>query len=62
YIAKHGKRKVFHLGSNSSCCQHIQSHYELYKAWCAEKKIQLHDHAMPRRLANAKKEMKKAAK
>ena len=39
FVAKYGKRKVFHLGSNSSCCQHICLHYELYKTRCAEQKM-----------------------
>ncbi|KAG6372845.1 hypothetical protein JVT61DRAFT_7273 [Boletus reticuloceps] len=31
YIQKHTKWKAFHVGSNSSCHQHIRSHYALYK-------------------------------
>ncbi|KAF9230991.1 hypothetical protein BU15DRAFT_9161, partial [Melanogaster broomeanus] len=46
-IRAHGKRKVFHLGSNSSCQQHIRSHFEIYKTWCEEKGIKVHHHTVP---------------
>ncbi|KAG1849309.1 hypothetical protein DFJ58DRAFT_662469, partial [Suillus subalutaceus] len=39
FVKDNGKRKVFHLGSNSSCRQHICSHYKFYKARCRELKI-----------------------
>ena len=48
FIEKHLKQKAFHLGSNSSCHQHLQSHYDLYKACCAEWKIPEHHHAVER--------------
>ncbi|KIM51949.1 hypothetical protein SCLCIDRAFT_86780, partial [Scleroderma citrinum Foug A] len=49
-LARYGKRKAFHTGSNSSCRQHIRSHYELYKARCAERGVSEHHHALPRTL------------
>ena len=51
FVAKHTLRKAFHVGSNSSCRQHIRSHYELYKARCAEQNI----HAVPHELERARK-------
>ena len=60
YITKHGKRKAFHVGSNSSCRQHIRSHYEVYQARCAERNIPTQPHAMPRQLVNAKQGLKKS--
>jgi hypothetical protein len=47
-VVKNGQRKAFHTGSNSSCRQHIRSHYELYQARCADKSIPEHHHALPR--------------
>ncbi|KAF9232797.1 hypothetical protein BU15DRAFT_31894, partial [Melanogaster broomeanus] len=46
-IRAHGKRKVFHLGLNSSCRQHIRSHFEIYKMRCEEKGIKVHHHTVP---------------
>ncbi|KIM65450.1 hypothetical protein SCLCIDRAFT_79034, partial [Scleroderma citrinum Foug A] len=39
FLVKYGRQKVFHIGSNSSCCQHIRSHYTQYHECCAERKI-----------------------
>ncbi|KAG1858009.1 hypothetical protein DFJ58DRAFT_658852, partial [Suillus subalutaceus] len=47
FVKDNGKRKVFHLGSNSSCRQHICSHYKFYKARCRELKIRENHYAMP---------------
>ncbi|KIK72672.1 hypothetical protein PAXRUDRAFT_65427, partial [Paxillus rubicundulus Ve08.2h10] len=47
FVAKHGKWKVFHLGSNSSCCQHIHSHYDLYREQCNKLDIAENPHAVP---------------
>ncbi|KAG1728189.1 uncharacterized protein EDB91DRAFT_1023096, partial [Suillus paluster] len=47
FVAKNGKHKMFHVGSNSSCWQHIRSHYELYKSRCEELGLQEHHHAIP---------------
>ena len=49
-MKKNGERKAFHVGSNSSCRQHIRSHYELYREWCLEQEIQEHHHSVPRAL------------
>jgi len=62
FIMKHGKCKAFHVGSNSSCRQHIRSHYELYQARCAERNIPTQPHAMPWELLNAKQQLKKLKK
>ena len=56
---RYGRRKAFYTGSNSSCCQHIQSHYKLYKVRCAEKGLLEHHHALPCTLLKAKQEAKK---
>ncbi|KIM62813.1 hypothetical protein SCLCIDRAFT_83566, partial [Scleroderma citrinum Foug A] len=53
-LARYGRRKAFYTGSNSSCRQHIRSHYELYKVRCAEKGLSEHHHALPRTLLKAK--------
>ncbi|KAG2065557.1 hypothetical protein BDR04DRAFT_964156, partial [Suillus decipiens] len=50
YVKKYGERKAFHLGSNSSCRQHIRSHYELYQERCSSQEIQEHHHSVPRKL------------
>ncbi|KIK80682.1 hypothetical protein PAXRUDRAFT_121219, partial [Paxillus rubicundulus Ve08.2h10] len=47
YILKHGKQKAFHVGSNSSCCQHIWGHYNLYTTHCADAGLREHHHAVP---------------
>jgi hypothetical protein len=41
---------VFHLGSNSSCCQHICGHYKFYQAKCKELGNTEHHYAIPRKL------------
>ena len=61
-LAKFGKQKAFHTGSNSSCRQHIRSHYVLYKAWCAEREIPEHHHTLLRELLKAKQQVKKKGK
>ncbi|KAJ8579841.1 hypothetical protein M405DRAFT_717986, partial [Rhizopogon salebrosus TDB-379] len=50
FVKENGKRKAFHLGSNSSCRQHIRSHYEFYKARCRELGIRENHYAMPREM------------
>ena len=55
FVVKHTLQKAFHVGSNSSCRQHIRSHYELYKARCAEWNIPEHHHAVPHELERARK-------
>lgn len=47
FVKQNGKRKVFHLGSNSSCRQHIRGHYEFYQAECKELGITEHHYAIP---------------
>ena len=55
FVVKHTLRKAFHVSSNLSCRQHIRSHYELYKARCAEQNIPEHHHTVPRELERARK-------
>jgi hypothetical protein len=50
FLEKSGKRKAFHMGSNSSCRQHIRQHYEIYKSRCKEAKIPEHHWAIPRNI------------
>ena len=59
YVAKYGKWKTFHVGSNLSCRQHIRSHYAVYQKRCAEQDLKEHHHAVPQAIARAKKEAKK---
>ena len=47
-VQKAGTRKAFHLGSNSSCRQHIRQHYEIYKARCEGQNIPIQSQAIPR--------------
>ncbi|KAG2076570.1 hypothetical protein BDR04DRAFT_1002809 [Suillus decipiens] len=47
FVAKHGRRKTFHVGSNSSCWQHIQRHYAVYKEKCMVLNIRENNHAIP---------------
>ncbi|KAG2139883.1 hypothetical protein BD769DRAFT_1350497 [Suillus cothurnatus] len=58
FLATHGKCKVFHLGSNSSCHQHIHSHYNLYKTECSKLGICENHHAIPRELLKKQNETK----
>ncbi|KAG2143249.1 hypothetical protein BD769DRAFT_1348270, partial [Suillus cothurnatus] len=50
FVKQNGKRKVFHLGSNSSCRQHIHGHYKFYQAKCKELGITEHHYAIPHEL------------
>jgi hypothetical protein len=62
YIRKNGRRKAFHIGSNSSCRQHIRGHYALYKERCAELNLKENHHAIPRDIVRAKAEERKQRK
>ena len=58
-LANNGSlRKAFYTGGNSTCHQHIQHHYELYKTWCKEKNIPENHHALPRPLWKQMQEAK----
>lgn len=60
-VQKIGLRKAFHLGSNSSCRQHIRQHYEIYKARCEAQNIPVQTQAIPRpiwKAMNAEKDAK----
>ena len=52
---KHGRCKAFYTGCNSTCCQCIQSHYNLYKEWCQANNIPENHHAIPPQLLSEKK-------
>lgn len=47
-IKKHGERKAFHTGSNTSCRQHARQHFDLYKSLCEKAGISTHHWAIPR--------------
>ena len=55
FVQKRGKRKVFHLGSNLSCHQHIRTHYEEYRQCCAADNIPENHHAVPWEVLDAQK-------
>ena len=58
-IEKAGMRKAFHLGSNSSCRQHIRQHYDIYKARCEGQNIPVQPQVIPQpiwKAMNAEKE------
>ena len=59
FVQKFGKRKTFHLGSNSSCHQHICVHYEMYQQCCATDNILENHHAVPWEILDAQQDMKK---
>jgi hypothetical protein len=48
FINKEGKRKAFHMGSNSSCHAHIRQHFKLYQERCKAENISEHHWAIPR--------------
>jgi hypothetical protein len=50
FVTKQGLRKCFHVGGNSSCRQHIHSHYEPYKSQCDKGGLRVNDWAIPRPL------------
>jgi hypothetical protein len=60
FMSKHGPRRCFHVGGNSSCRQHIRTHYNMYRARCAEGSIKMSDWAIPRPLWREMEEKKKA--
>ena len=62
YVQKCRKQKVFHIGSNSSCWQHIHRHYAVYQEHCAEQGLTEHHHAIPRTIVRARNQTKKEEK
>ena len=46
-IAKHGRRKAFYTGGNSTCHGHICTHYNLYKERCQMNNITKNHHGIP---------------
>ncbi|KZS95020.1 hypothetical protein SISNIDRAFT_389876, partial [Sistotremastrum niveocremeum HHB9708] len=52
-------RGAFKLGGNSSCRQHIRSHYDLYIARCEEEACEPKEHCMPRDILR-KKQLREA--
>ena len=55
-------RKTFFTGSNSSCCQHIRQHYELYKQKCNDEHIPMNHRAVPPQVLKEMETLKKAKK
>ncbi|KIM58641.1 hypothetical protein SCLCIDRAFT_49677, partial [Scleroderma citrinum Foug A] len=47
FMWKNGKRKAFHLGGNSLCCQYIRIHDKEYQQCCTEGNIPENDHVVP---------------
>lgn len=58
FVEKHGLRHAFHLGGNSSCRQHIRSHYEVYQRKCQEERIPENHYAVPRDVMRAREKGK----
>jgi hypothetical protein len=58
FIEKSSKRKAFHMGSNSSCRQHLRQHYEIYQKRCKEAKVEEHHWAIPRHIWREAQEKK----
>jgi hypothetical protein len=52
---RNGKWQAFHVSSSSSCQQHIQSHFDIYKAKCEKKGLKVHHHAIPQEMLKKKK-------
>ena len=48
FVKKHGKRKAFHVGGNSSCRAHLRQHYDVYKERCEKENIPVNHWAIPR--------------
>ena len=46
-IGKHGKRKAFLTGGNSSCHHHVRTHFDIYKQKCTAAGLTVHHHAIP---------------
>jgi hypothetical protein len=59
---KHGKRKVFHTGGNSSCQLHICQHYDIYHQQCIEENIPEHHWAIPRPIWRKMQDKKRGVK
>ncbi|KAF8461322.1 hypothetical protein DFH94DRAFT_640946, partial [Russula ochroleuca] len=46
-VKRGGVQKAFLKGSNSSCCQHLQKHWEIYQKRCKDAKIKVYHWAIP---------------
>jgi hypothetical protein len=62
FVKRHGIRKAFHKGGNSSCRMHIRQHYEQYKAKCKEADIPINHWAIPWEIWKIMEEEKDVAK
>jgi hypothetical protein len=62
FVKKHGKRKAFHTGGNSSCRLHIRQHYGVYQQRCKERNIPEHHWAMPRAIWKRMQDEKRGVK
>jgi coproporphyrinogen III oxidase len=59
FMKKNAKGKAFHVGSNSSCRQHIRSHFNVYKEWCEAQNLTVHHHAIPLEITRAQSQLAK---
>ncbi|KAG2348377.1 hypothetical protein BDR05DRAFT_944509 [Suillus weaverae] len=55
FVVRSWKQKVFHIGSNLSCQQHIYGHYKVYKNKCKELGLQEYHHVIPCDIVKAQK-------
>ncbi|KIK91264.1 hypothetical protein PAXRUDRAFT_98279, partial [Paxillus rubicundulus Ve08.2h10] len=62
FVKNYSKRRACHVGSNSSCWKHIQSHYKLYVSRCEERSLKPHHHYMLHNILKAKHNTKKQGK
>ncbi|KIK75894.1 hypothetical protein PAXRUDRAFT_171347, partial [Paxillus rubicundulus Ve08.2h10] len=62
FVKNYGKCRAFHVRSNLSCWQHIQSNYELYDSRCEERSLKPHHHCVLRDILKAKHNAKKQGK
>jgi len=52
FIKGEGSPKAFLNGSNSSCHQHAQKHWEIYQKKCEDTEILVHHLAIPQQVWN----------
>ena len=62
FTKAHGKRRAFYKDGNSSCCQHIHQHYDMYKEGCEKGGIDISHHAVPRHVLKMIEDEKQAMK
>jgi len=62
FIKKHGKRKAFHKGENSSCRSHMRQHYDIYKERCEKAGVPVNHWVIPRDIWKKMEEEKEEEK